>query len=63
MGEVLDAVQKATLGKKYSEEYNCNIWCDKVMSYFGCDCDTHWNCVCVTNSDHPTWIKDSCNIF
>ena len=35
MGEVWDAVQKATLGKKYSEEYNCNIWCDKVMSYFG----------------------------
>ena len=63
MSEVWDAVKKATLGKKYSKEYNCNIWCDKVMSYLGWNCDTHWNCVCVTNSDHPAWIEDSCNIF
>ena len=62
MSKVWDAVKKCTIGKKYSSSYNCNIWCDKVMAYLGWNCDTHWNCACVTNSDHPYWIEDSCNI-
>lgn len=62
--DVWEAVKNATLGKNYSSDYNCNHWCDRVLHQLGYKgADTHWNCKCVTNSHHPAWIKDACNII
>lgn len=58
------AVKKATMGKTYSKNYNCNHWCDRVLHELGYNgADSKWNCVCVTNSDHPMWVEDACTII
>ena len=51
-------------GKYYNTSYNCNIWCDRVLSELDySDADTKWNCNCVTNNSHPMRIEDACKII
>ena len=62
--DVWNAVKKATIGKSYSSNYNCNHWCDRVLHELGySQAYAPWNCSCVTNSSHPMWIEDACNII
>ena len=33
--DIWNVVKNASIGKYYSSSYNCNIWCDRVLSELG----------------------------
>lgn len=45
--KVYDAVQKISVGRCYSKNFNCNDWTEAVARELGHNITVHWNCSCV----------------